>query len=314
MLTTGVLLTEERLTREFATALDRHDLPEKFFYWFPTSVRAWLNLCSDGAYRNFVRSRALLDRHAADIATQAPAGDVTVVSLGAGQGDKDLLALEALRATGRRPSYVPVDASQALLELACAASTAAGVPCHGLKADIADAAHLDAVDKASAGPPRVLMLLGNTLGALEPLAYAGMLARLLRPEDTLVVDGEIFNDTGTLAGYDNPLNRQFAFGPLRAIGLSEPDDGVLRFEVDEDAGRPGLFRLRKHFMPARDLTVQVAGEPVRWLIGQRVEMNWSGKYAPGVFEGLLEDAGLSLVGRYVSEDERFVMVAARKRR
>lgn len=126
MLDVSVLLTEDDLARDFVAALQRHELPEKFFYWFPTSVRAWIDLCTDGVYRNFVRSRTLIDDHAADIAALIPKGDVVVVSLGAGQGMKDLLVLDAIRSSGRTPSYVPVDASQSLLEMACAAATAAG--------------------------------------------------------------------------------------------------------------------------------------------------------------------------------------------
>lgn len=310
MLTTRVLLTEDRLAQDFLAALERRALPEKFFYWFPTSVRAWLNLCSDGAYRNYVRSHGLVQAHAADIAAHLPEGRVTVVSLGAGQGDKDRLVLEQMRASGRRPHYVPVDASQSLLEMACGAADAAGLPCQGVKADMADAGHLAAVGDASPGP-RLWMMLGNTLGAFDPPAYARALARLLRPDDHLLIDGEIFSDTGTLAGYDNPLNRQFAFGPLRGAGLVEPDDGVLRFETGEDDSRPGLFRLRKHFLPARDLTLQVAGETVRWREGQRVEMNWSCKYARETFLALLADAGLAPVATYASADGRFVMALTR---
>jgi len=102
MLTTRVLLTEDRLAQDFVAALERRELPENFFYWFPTSVRAWLNLCSDGAYRNYVRSHGLVQTHAADVVAYLPEGDVAVVSLGAGQGDKDRLVLEELRAARRR--------------------------------------------------------------------------------------------------------------------------------------------------------------------------------------------------------------------
>ena len=43
-----ILLTEDQIASEFLEALENHDLPEKFFYWFPLSVRAWINLCKDG--------------------------------------------------------------------------------------------------------------------------------------------------------------------------------------------------------------------------------------------------------------------------
>lgn len=310
MLTTRVLLTEDRLAQDLLAALERRELPEKFFYWFPTSVRAWLNLCGDGAYRNYVRSRGLVQAHAAAIVALLPEGDITVVSLGAGQGDKDRVVLEHMRASGRRPHYVPVDASQSLLEMACAAAGPAGLDTQGVKADVADAGHLAAIGDAWPHP-RLWLMLGGTLGAFDAPEYARVLARLLAPDDLLVVDGEIFSGAGTLAGYDNPLNRQFAFGPLRGVGLVEPVDGVLRFETVEDERWPGLFRLRKHFLPARDLTLQVAGETVRWREGERVEMNWSGKYARETFAAVLTGAGLAPVAQYASVDDRFVMALVR---
>ena len=49
MIATHALLTENDLADEFVSAFRARRLPEKFFYWFPLSVRAWLALCSDGA-------------------------------------------------------------------------------------------------------------------------------------------------------------------------------------------------------------------------------------------------------------------------
>src|SRR5260370_5507221 len=60
MIPIQTLLTENALADQFVSALQGRRLPEKFFYWFPLSVRAWLALCSDGAYRNFVRSRSIM--------------------------------------------------------------------------------------------------------------------------------------------------------------------------------------------------------------------------------------------------------------
>jgi uncharacterized SAM-dependent methyltransferase len=312
MLHIDVLLSENQMAREFFAALNRHELPEKFFYWFPTSVRAWLNLCSDGAYRNFMRSQTLLQKHATEVVSTLPQGDIGVISLGAGQGIKDMLVLEELRASGRAPHYVPLDASQALLEMACALARDSGFSCRGVKADLANAQHLAAVNSFNHEAPRLVMILGNTLGAFDPLDYCAQLARLLRPQDHLLVDGEIFTATVTMSGYDNPLNRQFAFGPLRSLGLTEPEDGMLQFESDIDDRKPGLYRVRKHFRPARDLALLIAGETIRWRAGERIEMNWSYKYARETFLELLREAGITPVEQYVSDDERFLMALARK--
>src|ERR1041384_7814358 len=133
MISIHALLTENALADEFVSAFRARRLPEKFFYWFPLSVRAWLALCSDGAYRNFVRSRSLIARSATDLAAVVQSESLEVVSLGSGQGDKDLLLLEALAAQGRRLRYVPVDASQALLEMAVAGALGAGIWSQGIK-------------------------------------------------------------------------------------------------------------------------------------------------------------------------------------
>jgi uncharacterized SAM-dependent methyltransferase len=67
------------------------------------------------------------------------------VSLGSGQGDKDRILLEALRDHGVPVAYVPVDTSQALLEMACAGAVAGGFPTQGIKADLTREAHLAAL-------------------------------------------------------------------------------------------------------------------------------------------------------------------------
>src|SRR5436190_7131483 len=105
------LVNENDLADEFVAAFHARRFAEKFFYWFPLSVRAWLALCSDGAYRNYVRSRSLIARSADELAGRFAPGPLEVLSLGAGQGDKDLLLLEALRAHGVRVAYLPVDTS-----------------------------------------------------------------------------------------------------------------------------------------------------------------------------------------------------------
>ena len=46
-----VLLTESEIAQEFADSMEARDLPEKFFYWFPLSVRAWLELVRDKKYQ-----------------------------------------------------------------------------------------------------------------------------------------------------------------------------------------------------------------------------------------------------------------------
>jgi len=311
MIPIHTLLTENAIAEEFVSSIQARRLAEKFFYWFPLSVRAWLALCSDGAYRNFVRSRSLIAQSAKDLATRLQSSSLEVVSLGSGQGDKDLILLQRLVADGKRIRYLPVDASQALLEMACAGALQAGIWAQGIKADFTQPEHLTELAPGPETPPRLVMLLGNTLGAFDPIAEAGTLARLLRPEDRLLVDGEIYAGRQTVAGYDNPLNRRFAWAPLHAVGI-EDSDGEIVFEDVADDRLPGLHPLRKHFRADRDVTAHAGGggETLAIREGERLEMNHSYKYAADTFVRILESAGLAVQWRGASDDERFLMVMA----
>ncbi|OLD03968.1 MAG: hypothetical protein AUI99_03840 [Gemmatimonadetes bacterium 13_1_40CM_3_69_22] len=303
------LLTENELADEFVAAFQARRFAEKFFYWFPLSVRAWLALCSDGAYRNYVRSRSLIAQSADDLARTVSPAPLEVLSLGSGQGDKDLLLMNALRQRGVRVSYVPVDTSQALLELACQGAMGAGLPAQGIKADFTRPDHLAALAPAPETPPRLVLLLGNTLGAFDPLAEARELRSLLRPHDSLIVDGEIYAAQQTVAGYDNPLNRRFAWAPLVAVGITE-QDGDLVFEDGVDARLPGLHPLAKHFRATRDVAARMGGESLTLSAGERIDLNHSYKYDAATFLRILADAGFAVRWRGTSDDARFQMVLA----
>src|SRR5437763_1054244 len=100
---------------------------------------------------------------------------------------------------------------------------AAGFPAQGVKADFTNAMQLQTLAADPEAPPRLLLLIGNTLGAFDPIAEARDLARLLRPGDALLVDGEVYAGDATVAGYDNPLNRRSAWAPLNAVGIRDGD-------------------------------------------------------------------------------------------
>ena len=312
MIQVDILLSEDQIAQEFMGAIERHDLPEKFFYWFPLSIRAWINLCGDGAYRNYVRSHSVLQNHAAEIVSMLPSEPIELISLGAGQGTKDFLIMEHLHKQGKYLNYRPVDASQGLLEIACQSAKDKNFACRGLKADLNNDSHLTEMQVILDEKPRLIMMLGNTLGAFDPLKFATKLDNIMRPQDFLILDGELFNQTDTLAGYDNPINRQFAFGPLSSVGISEPNDGRVHIQTDIDNRQAGLYRIRKHFKAARDLKIMLAGETVQILSDTNIEMSWSYKYDRDALTGLITQSGMQLAAEYLSTDKRFLTLLVKK--
>ena len=93
-------------------------LDEKFFYWLPTSVQAWVDLCSSIEYRNANRALKLMESSAVELA-RLWAGTETLVAIGCGEGSKDIPLLAAYASASNPLAYVAADFSQPLLELAC---------------------------------------------------------------------------------------------------------------------------------------------------------------------------------------------------
>lgn len=305
------LLTENELAQEFLAALKQRYLAEKFFYWSPLSVRAWLDLCQGTQpYKNFWRSQQLLSRHADDIARRFHGERMEVVSLGAGQGDKDVIFLEALRSKQSFRHYRPVDSSQALLEMALTRARQSGCAARGLKADLERLETSEAL-ATTADAPRLYLVLGNTLGISDPRKFLETLKLLLRREDYLLLDGEIFDPQVTMASYNNPVNRRFAFSPLASLGLEEGRDGALVLQSGIDPHLEGLYLVTKHFRAARQLKIPVAAQRVTLQADERLGMSASYKYSRETFYKLLrETGGLRPLCEYLSEDEHFVLVLA----
>lgn len=292
-------------------ALADRRLPEKFFYWFPLSVRAWLALCREGPYRNYIRSERLVRDSLTTVCRALRPGPIEVVSLGSGQGTKDLHVLKALQAEGRKVTYVPVDAGLSLLEMACANAAGWGVAHRGVKADITNPSHLRGLTPVAQTPPRLIALLGNTLGAFDPLSLLRAVRGLMREDDLLLVDGELGIDHETRSGYENPVNRGFALAPLLSIGITE-SEGRLVFEPVENV-QPGFHRLRKYFQVETDVPLRVAGELVVFRAGDQIVMSHSGKYERPAFLKLIDESGFEPAAEFMSDDSRFLMVLAKPR-
>jgi uncharacterized SAM-dependent methyltransferase len=300
------LLTEAEISEEFAEAMEARDVPEKFFYWQPLCVRAWLALSRGVAYESRLHSWNLLVDDAESISNHLDS-IAAVISLGAGDGAQDVLLLKALQAVKLDVDYFPVDASQQLLEMACAAAEDEEVDTLGLKADISSPMHLVLAADASEHP-KLFLLCGNTLGGFDPLDQIRYLSQGMRGDDRLIVDAEIYDRAAALSSRDNPVGRRFAFAPLASLGISK-DDGDIRFEERHDERREGLSLISRRFQAARDLRLTVADRDITLQRGERVSLSFNYTYSVEAFRWVLtEHGGLKILNEYPSPDGRYLTV------
>jgi len=304
-----VLLTEAEIAAEFAEALQARDLPEKFLHWFPLSVQRWRKMAAEPALAELRNTWAAVGGRAGQISSHFKS-EVPVVSYGAGDGQKDRLLLQALRAAGKTVKYFPVDASQTLLEIACAAAEDEDFETVGIKADISSRAHaLIAADSAEA--PRLFLMAGNTLGGFDPLDLVKSVADCMRTGDRLIIDGALNSEDGFRTETSDPT-RDFAFALLASIGIG-PEDGRIRFEKKEDSRHRGLSMVTKRFHADRDLRISVSSEEVSVARGERIFLNFRYLYSPEAFRWLLEkQGGLTVEEQIISSDKSFTTAICSK--
>ncbi len=154
--------------------------------------------------------RAILQTHAADIATDT--GARTLVELGSGTSEKTRLLLRALSDTGTLERFVPFDVDPAVLKDAAAAVSGEfrGVDVAPVVGDFEQ--HLGQLPHH---PRRLVAFLGSTIGNLEPAQRARFLTELratLTDGDALLLGTDLVKSPQRLvAAYDDAAGVTAAF-------------------------------------------------------------------------------------------------------
>jgi uncharacterized SAM-dependent methyltransferase len=306
-----VVLTETDIAQEFAEAIEARDLPEKFFYWFPRSASEWAALAGDESlYGGLDEAWNVMAADSGAIMREFKR-NIPVISFGAGDGKRDCRLIGALKNAGAECVYYPVDASQALLEIACSSADDEDVEAVGIKADISSPVHLlYATDAAE--PPRLLIMSGNTMGSFDPLAEIRYLSQCMKPDDRLIIDGEIWDEVESMARRDNKAVRRFLHSMLASIGITE-DDGEIGFDSKRDERHDGLHLITRYFTSTRDVTATIGGRQISIQRGERIGLNFQYLYTAEAFAWILRDqGGLEIRKAYPSPDGRFVTTMCQK--
>jgi uncharacterized SAM-dependent methyltransferase len=299
-----ILLTETEIAQEFSESMEARDIPEKFFYWFPLSAQAWLALSRDPAHEGLRQCWQTMGDKINPVVEHFGA-TVPAISFGAGDGLPDRLVLAPLQKSQREVRYFPVDASQALLEAACAAAEDQDIETLGMKADISSPVHLVLASDASESP-KLFLVAGNTVGSFDPLDQIRHIAQCMHEGDRLIIDAAMYDEKAAEAPRSTAL-QQFAFAPLASIGITK-EDGEVSFELKRDERHEGLYLLARRFRVERDIHATVFGREIVIERGERLSMNFSYQYTPAAFRWLLEKhAGLNLLDKVTSADGRFIL-------
>jgi L-histidine N-alpha-methyltransferase len=259
--------------------------------------------------------RAILQRSAAEIMTAA-GEPATLIELGSGSAAKTRVLLDAMAAAGCLEAYAPVDISEEITrDTADRIADEYGITVHGLVCDF----ELD-LESIPLGGPRVIALLGGTIGNFEPQQRAGFLRRvanLLGPEDHFLLGTDLVKDRETLeAAYNDAagVTAEFNLNVLavlnRELGADFDLDNFEHTAFWDDENLWVDIRLRslaRQIVSFSQLDLQIpfdAGEEMRTEI--------STKFAHEGLSGIYHEAGLELAAWWTDPEDLFALSLARR--
>jgi len=258
--------------------------------------------------------RSILERHAPGICAAA-GNPATLIELGSGSASKTRLLLDAMDGTGSLRAYAPVDISEQITRsTAEAVASEYDIAVHGLVCDF----ERD-LERVPLGGPRVIALLGGTIGNFEPAQRASFLARitnLLGEDDHFLLGTDLVKDRATLeaayndsAGVTAEFNKNVLAVLNRELGC-DFDLGVFEHVARWDADNLWMdIRLRclaRQVVHIAALDMRVGFEP-----GEEMRTEISTKFARDGLEGIYREAGLEMVEWWTDPDGLFGLSLAR---
>jgi L-histidine N-alpha-methyltransferase len=307
---------ERRLADDVLDGLTKpfKEIPPKHFYDARGS-ELFDQICELPEYYPTRTERQILEQRVDEIAEET--GAVELVELGSGSAEKARIVLDALERQGALRRYVPLDVSEQALRQAAEELVAEydGLEVDGVVADFER--HLDSVPEPDGGP-RIVALLGGTIGNFPPgtrRRFLRAIARLLGPEDRLLLGTDLVKDTETLeAAYNDSagVTAEFNRNVLHVINRELDAD----FDPDEFAhvaffnGEHEWIEMRLRSRQAQTVTVKRLGLQINFQAGEEMRTEISAKFTRDRVEADFRAAGLRLERWYTDDEERFALSLA----
>jgi len=256
--------------------------------------------------------RSIFEAHGPALAEHFAGRELDVVDLGAGDGTKTFLLLEALRAAGATSRYVPVDISEGAM-VSLHDKVAAELPdqdVHGLVGDYVGALrHLASVDSRQ----RLVLFLGSNIGNFDKPRARAFLRRMwtgLRPGDHVLIGFDLKKDIeALLAAYNDRNGTTAAFN----LNLLERINRELGGHFDLDTWRHyGTYNVFTGAMESYIVSLEeqsVAIDALRtsfhFMPWEPIHTEYSYKYLEHDIESLASFTGFEIVARYFDERRWF---------
>ena len=300
------------LTRPFK------ELPPKHFYDARGS-ELFERICELPEYYPTRTEIAILRVRAREIVLGTAVGEL--VELGSGSADKARLLLDEMARAATLHRYVPFDVSESVVEDAAhqLIQEYDDLKVHGVIGDFQR--HLDRIP-SSGGVPRLVALLGGTIGNLPPGTRRGLLrdiASLLGPSDRLLLGTDLVKDPAMIeAAYDDSegLTAEFNRNVLHVVNRE------LGADFSPESFQHVAFFDRRHewvemrLRATRPCSVLIAdlGLRVEFAAGEELRTEISAKFTRARVEADLASAGLELERWYTDEQDLFALSLARPAR
>ena len=259
--------------------------------------------------------RAILERHSPGIC--AAAGDpTTLIELGSGSAAKTRVLLGALEKAGCLEAYAPVDISEQITrDTAEAIASEYGILVHGLVCDF----ERD-LERMPLSGPRVIALLGGTIGNFEPAQRASFLARvanLLGPDDHFLLGTDLVKGRERLeAAYNDSAGVTAAFNKNVLSVLNRELDADFDLDSFEHVAFWDAENLwvdvRLRSLARQVIDISSLGMSVAFGRGEEMRTEISTKFAREGLAGIHAEAGLEMVEWWTDPDDLFALSLARR--
>ena len=257
--------------------------------------------------------RQILEGHAREICAAAGA-PATLIELGSGSAAKTRVLLDAMRDAGCLEAYAPVDISEQITrDTAEAIASEYGILVHGLVCDF----ERD-LERIPLGGPRVIALLGGTIGNFEPAQRASFLARvanLLGEDDHFLLGTDLVKDRARLeAAYNDSAGVTAEFNKNVLTVLNER----LGCNFDAEAFEHVAFwdeenlwmDIRLRSLARQVIDISALDMQVAFDRGEEMRTEISTKFAREGLAGIYAESGLEMAGWWTDPEGLFALSLA----